>query len=62
MTQLETIASLVNCMNAAIRSGDWKVDGACDCECHIDMAEAMLEQAGAEKDHAKKDSYWILGE
>lgn len=46
MKKIEHIAALVNTMNTAIKSGDWKVDGACDPEIYLSMAEAMLEQEG----------------
>ena len=30
MTKDEVLAEALECMEAAIKSGDWKVDGACD--------------------------------
>lgn len=50
MKKIEIIASLLECMEAAIKSGDWKVDGACDPDMHISIAEAKLEQEGMHRD------------
>ena len=40
------LAELLTVVQAAIRSGDWKVDGACDPDIAIYMAEQELERAG----------------
>lgn len=54
MTRVEHIANLVNVMKAAIKAGDWKVDGACDPGMCLRIAEARLEQEG----WSDKDGDW----
>jgi len=44
MTQIELISHLVDTMKQAIRSGDWIVDGACDPDIYISIAETILKQ------------------
>ena len=46
MEQIEIIAHLVDVMRAAIKSKDWIVDGACDPDFALSIAEAKLEQEG----------------
>lgn len=53
-TRIEHIANLVNVMKAAIKSGDWKIDGACDPDLYLSIAEARLEQEGWND----KGGYW----
>ncbi len=43
---LAVLVSLVECVESAIDSGDWKVDGACDPSLFIDVACALLRDAG----------------
>ena len=50
MTQLEIIKNLVEVMEAAIRSGDWEVDGACDPCSLLSEAGDMLRTAGYTRD------------
>lgn len=50
MTQLEMIIRLTETMEAAIRSGDWVVDGACDPDMILSEANDMLETAGYVRD------------
>lgn len=46
----EIIKNLVLTMEAAIRSGDWKVDGACDPDGLIREAEDYLSRFGYRRD------------
>ncbi len=55
MTRIEHIANLVNIMQQAIKSGDWKVDGACDPDTYLSIAEARLEQEGC----IHKNGKWV---
>ena len=59
MTQLEMIVELVTCMEQAIRSGDWKVDGACDPDHLLEEASEMLTDAGYRRDGITGQE-WIL--
>jgi hypothetical protein len=44
------IASLLQAMEAAIESGDWKVDGACDPDCVMARAVEHLSKRGYVRD------------
>lgn len=59
MTQLQMISQLVELMEAAIRSGDWKVDGACDPDMLLSEAEDMLRDAGYTRDGLTGEN-WIV--
>jgi hypothetical protein len=43
MTKDEVLAEALECMEAAIKSGDWKVDGACDPTMTIERIKHALE-------------------
>ena len=43
MTKDEVLAEALECMEAAIKSGDWKVDGACDPTMTIERMRSVLE-------------------
>ena len=43
MTKDEVLAEVLECMEAAIKSGDWKVDGACDPTMTIERMKHALE-------------------
>ena len=43
MTKDEVLAEALECMEAAIKSGDWKVDGACDPTMTIERMKHALE-------------------
>ena len=43
MTKDEVLAEALECMEAAIKSGDWKVDGACDPTMTIERMKRALE-------------------
>ena len=53
----EIIADLLECMKAAIKSGDWKVDGACDPDSSIQFAELHLERSGWRQNSI--DGHWM---
>ena len=42
--KLMLIADLVDCINSAIKAGDWKVDGACDPDSILKRARLMIEK------------------
>lgn len=42
MTKDEVLAEALECMEAAIKSGDWKVDGACDPTITIERMKHAL--------------------
>jgi hypothetical protein len=47
MNMIEVIKDLIECMESAIKAGDWKVDGACDPSLAIErgrQAIAEMEQ------------------
>ena len=44
MRSEEVICELLSCMRIAIKSGDWKVDGACDPDVIIRRAEYHLAE------------------
>lgn len=44
MTEREALVDLLEAVDAAISSGDWKVDGACDPDAAIQRARNVLEQ------------------
>lgn len=44
MTDKELLQEALNAMLAAIKSGDWKVDGACDPDWVIEAIKARLVQ------------------
>ena len=46
VSQLEIIRRLVEVIEAAIRAGDWEVDGACDPDSILGDAEGALRAAG----------------
>lgn len=58
MTEIEIIANLCDVIRAAIDSGDWVVDGACDPTHDLDMAEARLDQEGWHRNSI--DGTWNL--
>jgi hypothetical protein len=43
MTKDEVLTEALECMEAAIKSGDWKVDGACDPTMTIERMKRALE-------------------
>lgn len=46
MFEDEIIASLLDCMEQAIKRGDWSVDGACDPDSAMWQAEKFLKEHG----------------
>lgn len=42
---LDALADLLDGVESAIKSGDWKVDGACDPEMSINRAKAAIAKA-----------------
>lgn len=44
MTDREALADLLEAIDLAIYSGDWKVDGACDPDAAIQRARNVLAQ------------------
>lgn len=44
MTDRELMQMALNVMEAAIKAGDWKVDGACDPDIVIEALRARLSQ------------------
>ena len=44
MTDREVLQDLLEAIDLAIYSGDWKVDGACDPDIAISRAKKVLEQ------------------
>ena len=42
--KLMLIADLVDCINSAIKAGDWKVDGPCDPDSILKRARLMIEK------------------
>lgn len=44
MTHKKALIKLLDVVEAAIKSGDWKVDGACDPDSAIASAKKALEQ------------------
>ena len=44
MTEREALADLLEAVDLAIYSGDWKVDGACDPDAAIQRARNVLSQ------------------
>lgn len=46
MFEYDIIADLLDCMERAIKSGDWHVDDACDPDSAMFRAEAFLKQRG----------------
>ena len=50
MEEEKIILGLVEVIEAAIKSGDWKVDGACDPDMILDMAEDYLRDMGWTRD------------
>lgn len=41
---IEIIKDLIDCMENAIKSGDWKVDGACDPTIAIEKGRKIIAQ------------------
>jgi len=60
MNSNEIIADLLECMKAAINSGDWKVDGACDPDSSIRFAEQYLKRNGWGRNSI--DNQWVDSE
>lgn len=58
----ETIADLINTIEAAIRAGDWKVDGACDPDEVLQRTEKVLRHFGWERVDGIADREWVLDE
>jgi hypothetical protein len=50
MKKTDIIIDLVCVIEAAIRAGDWKVDGACDPDSCINLAEEVLREEGYVRD------------
>ena len=50
MEQIENIKELIEIMETAINSGDWRVDGACDPEMAMRRAQQLLRDSGYERD------------
>lgn len=48
--KLRFIADLVDCIETAIKAGDWKVDGVCDPEALLEGARFMLKKNGYKQD------------
>ena len=46
MNKNQCIANLIEIMEKAIESGDWKVDGSCDPVFAIEQAKHVLRQSG----------------
>lgn len=46
MGKEQCIVNLVAVIEQAIKSGDWKVDGACDPDWAIEQAKYVLRQSG----------------
>ena len=46
MDKNQCIANLIEIMEKAIESGDWRVDGACDPDWAIEQAKYVLRQGG----------------
>ena len=46
MNKEQCIANLLETMQQAIDSGDWKVDGACDPDVFMRQAEYVLRSSG----------------
>lgn len=57
METLNTIAELLNVMEAAIKSGDWNVDGACDPDSIMYRAEVVLRKFGFTRNSI--DDHWM---
>ncbi len=55
--EIKALAYLLNTVEAAIQSGDWKVDGACDPDLAIKWAEICLNDAG----YTQIDGEWKRG-
>ena len=51
------IVELLEVMESAIASEDWKVDGACDPSVAMDRAEILLTRAGWTRD--KRTAVWV---
>jgi len=58
MKEDRIIIDLVEIIEAAIRSGDWKVDGACDPDLVLSVAEDHLREHGYTRDGITGE-YWI---
>ena len=59
MTQLEIIKGLVEVIEQAIRSGDWKVDGACDPDFILEEARDTLRGAGYVTDGITGETWFL---
>ena len=57
MNEQYIIVELLEVMESAIASKDWKVDGACDPSAAMDRAEILLTRAGWTRD--KRTNVWV---
>ena len=55
---IEAMKLALECMEAAIRAGDWKVDGACDPDYAFVCLRAAIEQAERQSTHSEDCYKW----
>jgi hypothetical protein len=56
----QCIANLLEAMEQAIKSGDWKVDGACDPDWAIAQAKYVLRESGRTQNSI--DASWMIAD
>ena len=56
----DALARLVETVERAIASGDWKVDGACDPDIDLEYARRVLRARGWVQNSI--DDSWMLGD
>lgn len=59
MNPIRLLAAAHDLMTAAIESGDWKIDGACDPDSTLRSIEGMLRDAGWVQNSI--DGHWQYG-